>query len=93
MGDFLLGIGYRLLESSVKRMLSGAGLTLVMATGIYKTVDNMINDVIQNLSSAPALLLNFLGISGVDVALSLIVGALLARATIMQAQIFLTKVA
>ncbi len=92
MGEFLLGIGFRLLEGSIKRMLSGAGLSLVIATGIYKTVDSMINDVIHNLSTAPQLLLNFLGISGVDVALSMIVGALLARATIMQSQVFITKV-
>ncbi len=92
MGDFLLGLGYRLLDSSIKRMLSGAGLSLAMATAIYKTVNSMVNEVIQNLSSAPALLLNFLGASGVDVALSLVVGALLGRATIEQARVFLTKV-
>lgn len=72
-------------------MFSGAGLTLAVATGIYKIVEKLVNDAIANLDDSPAFFLNLLGLSGLDVALSLIVGAMLARATIMQAQIFLAK--
>lgn len=80
-----------LLENTVKRLFSGAGITLAVATGIYQIAQKLINDGIQTLNTAPALMLNLVGLSGLDVALSLVIGALLARATIMQAQIFLAK--
>lgn len=72
-------------------MFSGAGLTLAVATGIYQITEKLVNDAIAHLDASPAFFLNLLGLSGLDVALSLIVGAILARATIMQAQLFLAK--
>ena len=91
MGRLLTGVFNILLSTALKRMFSGAGLTLDVATGIYKIVEKLVNDAIINLDDSPAFFLNLLGLSGLDVALSLIVGAMLSRATIMQAQIFLAK--
>lgn len=91
MPSLLIKVFGYLLESTIKRLFSGAGITLAVATGIYQIAQNLINDGISTLNTAPALMLNLVGLSGLDVALSLIIGALLARATIMQAQLFLAK--
>ncbi len=91
MLNLLLSFFNKLFETAVNRLLTGAGLTLASGAGLYTMITNLVDDVIANLSTAPQLFLNFMGLSGFDVALSLILGACIARVTITQASLFLTR--
>lgn len=91
MGKILFTIGTYLLGSAVKRILIGAGLGLVSSQVILSIIDIYINKAMNNMSFGASTAIQFLGISGADVALSVLIGALITRATLEASKIGLKK--
>ena len=92
MGKLLFVVGQVLLGSALKRLLIGAGLGLASSQIIISIVRNFINDGISGISSGGGVVMSFLGLSGCDVALSVLIGAVIARATINSMGLTLKKV-
>lgn len=92
MFDMLLLTLNYWLSTALGRLLAGAGLTLAVATGIITLFDSMLDKVISNFNGIPSTVASFVNIAGVDVALSLIVSALIARQGLMSAKVFIAKV-
>lgn len=97
MGALLKKILDIVLQSSLKRVLVGAGLGLG-STFIFLTVINYyVRLLIGHLSSFGTvgqfgqIGLSLLGIAGVDTALSLVIGAYIIKFTIKKTQVFLIK--
>lgn len=91
MGELILQTGNFLLAGAIRRMLTGAGLTLATA-GVTNTILNsLISDLREEMGNMPELALALIDLSGVDVAISLMLSAVLTRNAISSAQIFLTK--
>lgn len=91
MGNFLYNIGLSLLDIGIKRALAGAGLGLAVYTGLKALFDSMIEKAISSMQGGSDIALAFLGLSGMDTALSIIISALLVRVTILSSQIHLVK--
>lgn len=68
-------------SSFIKQALLGAGLGLVTSTVILTMVNKYISTAINNMSSIGSMA-GLMGLSGLDVALSIIIGAIVCRATI-----------
>ena len=92
MADLLLLTLHRLLSTALGRLLAGAGLTLAVASGIVALFDSMLDSVIANFDNVPATVAALVNISGVDVALSLIVSALISRQGLMAIKVFVAKI-
>lgn len=92
MGELLLQTGNYLLSSAIRRMLTGAGLTLATTGVSVAILQSLINDLREELNNMPDLALALIDLSGTDVALSLMLSAMLARQTILSAQLYLTRV-
>lgn len=86
---WILGL---LLGSAVKRVLIGAGLALISSQAIQGLIDVYINKALNGMSFAGSSAIMFLGLSGADVAISILIGALMARAFIEASKIGLRKV-
>lgn len=91
MGKIIFTIGTYLLGSALKRILVGAGLGLVSSQVILSITNTYIGKAITNLNFSAGPALQFLGLSGADVALSVLIGALIARATLEASKIGLKK--
>lgn len=85
------------ITGSIKKMLLGAGLG-VASTAISLSIINYyiskVIDSVQAVSSFAGLgtaLVSLLGLAGVDVAISIIIGAYVVKYTVKQAQVFLVK--
>ena len=91
MGKLLFVVGQLLLGSAVKRLLLGAGLGLVSSQIILAIVRQFIDQGLNGLFSGGGVVLSFLGMSGCDVALSVLIGAVIARATINSMGLTLKK--
>ena len=91
MGNFLYQIGLSLFAVGIKRILMGAGLGLVSYTALSKIFDNMISNAISNMQGGSDIALSFLGLSGMDTALSIVISAALIRVTIFSASLHLQK--
>lgn len=92
MSDLLLLTLNQWLATALGRLLAGAGLTLAVASGIVALFDTMLNNVIANFGAIPATVASFVNISGVDIALSLIVSALIARQGLLSVRVFIAKI-
>ena len=92
MFDMLLLTLNYWLSTALGRFLAGAGLTLAVASGIATLFDSMLEKVISNFNGVPSTVASIVNIAGVDVALSLIVSALIARQGLMSAKVFIAKV-
>ena len=92
MADLLLLTLNKWLSTALGRLLVGAGLTLAVASGIVALFDSMLESVIANFDNVPATVAALVNISGVDVALSLIVSALISRQGLMAIKVFVTKI-
>ena len=92
MADLLLLTLNRWLSTALGRLLVGAGLTLAVASGIVALFDSMLESVIANFDNVPATVAALVNISGVDVALSLIVSALISRQGLMAIKVFVVKI-
>ena len=92
MADLLLLTLNKWLSTALGRLLVGAGLTLAVASGIVALFDSMLESVIANFDNVPATVAALVNISGVDVALSLIVSALISRQGLMAIKVFVVKI-
>ncbi len=90
MPAIFLRILYAFAGSFLSRVLHGAGLRLATAGFILTFVNYYIVMAVNSLSGA-GVVLGLVGLSGTDVALSIIVGALVARTTIDSLNIRLVK--
>ena len=91
MGNYLFNIGQSLLSIGIKKALMGAGLGLASYAGLSAMLDNMITSAVVQMQGGSAVALAFLGISGMDTALSMVMSAVLVRATIFGASLSLVK--
>lgn len=91
MGNFLFNIGQSLLSIGIKKALMGAGLGLASYAGLSAMLDNMITSAALQMQSGSDVALAFLGMSGMDTALSMVISAVLVRATIFGASLSLVK--
>ena len=91
MGNFLLNIGQSLLSIGIKKALMGAGLGLASYAGLSAMLDNMITSAALQMQGGSDVALAFLGMSGMDTALSMVMSAVLVRATIFGASLSLVK--
>lgn len=87
MGDLLYITGNFLLKGAIRTMLTGAGLALTTAGVSLVLINELIQRVQSELSGLPALAIALLNLSQVDAALSLMLGAVLARATVNAAKL------
>lgn len=92
MADLLLLTLNQWLSTALGRLLAGAGLTLAVASGIVALFDSMLESVIANFDNVPATVAALVNISGVDVALSLIVSALISRQGLIAIKVFVAKI-
>ena len=91
MGNLLFNIGQSLLSVGIKKALLGAGLGLASYAGLSTMLDNLITKANTQMQGGDAIALAFLGLSGMDTALSLVMSAVLVRATIFGASLSLVK--
>lgn len=91
MGELLFKTGNYLLAGAINRMLTGAGLTLAVSGISLTAVNKLIANMDSTLEGLPALGLAMINLSGIDVAISLSASAVVARISIQNAQLFLTR--
>ena len=91
MGNMFYQIVLSLMQVGIKRLLLGSGLGLVSYTALSNIFDNMISDAIANMQGGSDIALSFLGLSGMDTALSIVISAALVRVTIASSQLHLIK--
>lgn len=92
MADLLLLTLNQWLSTALGRLLAGAGLTLAVASGIVALFDSMLDTVISNFDNVPATVAALVNISGVDIALSLIISALISRQGLLAIRVFIAKI-
>lgn len=91
MKAILFGLTSWLLSNFAKQVLLGAGLTLVSGAVINIVLTTYINKAIAASSQIDSTYLGLLSISGLDHAISIIIGALIARATLLAANLSFKK--
>jgi hypothetical protein len=91
MKQMLFALTSWLLSNFAKKVLLGAGVTLVSGAVINAILSTYINKAISASSSIDPTYLGLLSISGLDHAISIIIGALVARATILAANVSIKK--
>jgi hypothetical protein len=91
MKTLLFGLTSWLLSNFSKKVLMGAGVTLISGAVFNIILSTYINKAISASSSINPTYLGLLSISGLDHAISIIIGALVARATLMAANLSFTK--
>lgn len=84
-------VGTWLTSGFIKRALAGAGLGLGTYAGISTLLDKIIRDSTSMLYSGDSVVLQILGLGGVDTALSMILSASMIRLTITSSRVFLIK--
>ncbi|MFH7353760.1 DUF2523 domain-containing protein [Acinetobacter bereziniae] len=93
MPAMLFAIGSWLLSNFAKKVLLGAGVAIVSSAIINGILSKFIQKAIDASSSVDPTYLGLLSISGIDQAISIIIGALVARATIVASSMSLKKLA
>lgn len=91
MGKLLYIVGTFLLSGSIKQMLLGAGIGLASASFILTITNRYIDSAIANMQGIGGAAIQIMGLSGLDVALSIVIGAVIARATINAMRVSITK--
>ena len=91
MKAILFSLTSWLLSNFAKKVLVGAGVTIVSGAVINIVLTTYINKAIAASSQIDSTYLGLLSISGLDHAISIIIGALVARATLLAANISFTK--
>lgn len=92
LANLIYLVGQKLLDIGIKRALSGVGLGLATYAGISELLDKLISDANASLASGDGKILSIIGLTGIDVALSLILSACVIRATITSSSVFLQKI-
>ena len=91
MLKYLFMLGSWLLSNFDKKVLLGAGVAIVSSAIIQTVLTSFINKAIGASSSIDHTYLGLLAISGLDQAISIVIGALIARATIVAAEMSFKK--
>lgn len=91
MKTILFGLTSWLLSNFAKKVLLGAGVTIVSGAVINIVLTTYINKAIAASSQIDSTYLGLLSISGLDHAISIIIGALIARATLLAANLSFKK--
>ena len=91
MKQMLFALTSWLLSNFAKKVLMGAGVTLVSGAVFNAILSAYINKAIAASSSIDPTYLGLLSISGLDHAISIIIGALVARATLMASNVSFKK--
>jgi hypothetical protein len=91
MKQMLFALTSWLLSNFAKKVLMGAGVTLISGAVFNAILLAYINKAISASSSINPTYLGLLSISGLDHAISIIIGALVARATLMAANVSFKK--
>lgn len=84
----LYGIGTALTSSFIKKAMMGAGVGVGSYAGLSSVLDKMIYDSIGILYQGDTIVLQILGLVGVDTALSMILSACLVRFSLSLSLIF-----
>jgi hypothetical protein len=74
----------------IKQALLGAGLGILSGAFVLTLVNQYINEAVTSMSSIGSVG-GLMGLAGLDVALSIVIGAVVCRATISSLSIRLTK--
>lgn len=88
----LFALGAWLLKNFAQKVLLGAGVALVSTIVIQTVLSSFINKAINASSSIDHTYLGLLAISGLDQAISIIIGALIARAAIVATETSIRKI-
>lgn len=91
MKAILFGLTSWLLSNFAKKVLIGAGVTIVSGAVINIILTTYINKAISATNQIDSSYLGLLSISGLDHAISIIIGALIARATLLAANLSFKK--
>ncbi len=91
MGEMFYGILSRLTSEFVKRALLGAGLGLTSYTAMTEIMQKMIENAQSEIMSGDAYVLSFVGLTGIDEAISIVVSACVMRMTIEFSSLSLTQ--
>lgn len=91
MLKYLFGLGSWLLSNFAKKVLLGAGVAIVSTAVIQTVLTSFINKAINASTSIDHTYLGLLAISGLDQAISIVIGALIARATIVASEMSFKK--
>ena len=91
MKAILFSLTSWLLSNFAKKVLVGAGVTIVSGAVINIVLTTYINKAIAASSQINSTYLGLLSISGLDHAISIIIGALIARATLLAANLSFKK--
>ena len=76
----------------LKNVLSGAGVMLTSATLVFTAFDTAVSVLRNNLNSVSADVLSLAHLAGFDVAISLVLGALVTRLTLNSTKLALKKI-
>ena len=91
MPRILILIAGFILESAVKKLLLGAGLALVSMTTIQIFFDRKLQQAQSQTGNMDNWILGLIALAKLDVCLSIIVGAVMARVAISAAAVSLRK--
>ena len=91
MKAILFGLRSWLLSNFAMKVLVGAGVTIVSGAVINIILTTYINKAISASNQIDSTYLGLLSISGLDHAISIIIGALIARATLLAANLSFKK--
>ena len=91
MKAILFSLTSWLLSNFAKKVLVGAGVTIVSGAVINIVLTTYINKAIAASSQIDSTYLGLLSLSGLDHAISIIIGALIARATLLAANLSFKK--
>lgn len=91
MGKLLFAFGSWLLSDFARKVLLGAGVAIVSSSVINIILSSFIQKAINASSNVDPTYLGLLSISGLDDAISIIIGALVARATILASSVSLKR--
>lgn len=87
----LISLFKSLQSGSLKTVLTGAGLTLGTSAVSLSALDLAVKHLKSSLGGVSVDLLNLMSLMGIDVAMSLILGAIVSRHTISATKITLQK--
>lgn len=91
MKTILFGLTSWLLSNFAKKVLLGAGVTIISGAVFNAVLSAYINKAIAASNQIDPTYLGLLSISGLDHAISIIIGALVARATLLAANLSFKK--
>lgn len=90
-GNLIYAVGQALTAGFIKKALAGAGLGLGTYAGISELLEKMIKDSTSMIYQGDSVVLQILGLGGVDTAISIILSACVVRLTITTSSVILTS--